>query len=88
MATQQQVYKDVKSILICIKEKGNSFIEDSKDLLTMHNKVIMSSEVVNSVQSAKEKGQDEWRSFANRELGRFYEVIDQIIFLFCRAREF
>ena len=55
MATQQQFCKDVKSIVKCIEEKGNPFMEDSKDLLTMHTKVIMPTEVVNSVMSAEER---------------------------------
>ena len=58
MAKQPQFCKDMKNIVRCIKEKGNPFMEDSKDLLTMHNTVVMPSEVVNSVMSTEDKGED------------------------------
>ena len=73
----------------CIEEKGNPFTEDSRDLLTMHTKVIMPSEMFKSVISAAENGQKQWRSFANRELGQFYDAIAQNnISLFYRANKF
>ena len=89
IGTQQQFCKDVKSIVRCIEEKGNPFTEDSRDLLTMHTKVIMPSEVLVSVMSAEQKGQEQWRSFANREPGQFYDAITRNhIPLFCSANKF
>ena len=75
MATQQQFCKDVKSIVRCIEERGNPFTEDSSDLLTMHTKVIMPTEVVKSIMSAEEKGKQQCSSFAKREPTQFYEPI-------------
>jgi hypothetical protein len=47
---QGRFAKDVRNVTTCIEEKGNPFLEDSADLLTLHTKIIMPPEVVESVQ--------------------------------------
>ena len=38
--------KDVKNLVISIKEAGNQFMEESNDMFNLDTKVIMSSDVI------------------------------------------
>ena len=74
-STQRRFAMNVRNVTTCIDEKGNPFLEDSADLLTLHTKIIMPPEVVESVKCAEATGHTQWEAFARREPSHFHDAI-------------
>ena len=90
LSAQNAFLKDVTSLVNSIDQLGNSFKEDSGDLLSLDTKDIMPAEVVQSVKSAKKRDQNQYKDFVKeRFVERTKPVTDPIkrnkIPLFSRA---
>jgi len=53
----------VKSLVATLEELGNTFLECSKELVTLDTKIIMDSRATESVLSAKQTGITQYETF-------------------------
>ena len=67
-STQRRFHKNVQDAVDTFRDAGNPFLEDSADLLRVESNTIMSSDVVNSVKTAKLSGQAQYQTFVEERL--------------------
>ena len=66
--TQKKFAKDVKALVDTLEEMGNPFLEDNGDLLTLDTKIIMSKEVIQTINTIEENGQKQYNTFLSERL--------------------
>ena len=66
--TQKKFAKDVKALVDTFEEMGNPFLEDNGDLLTLDTKIIMSKEVIQTINTIEKNGQKQYNSFLSERL--------------------
>ena len=62
-SVQTAFHKDVTNLVDVITDIGNPFAEDSGDLLTLDTKVIMDPEVAETVKTAFQLGEEQYKNF-------------------------
>ncbi|MES9880445.1 MAG: hypothetical protein ABW185_06130, partial [Sedimenticola sp.] len=67
---QSEFLKNVQSLTAVIQEMGNPFLEESKDLLTLHTKDIMNETVAVTVRTVETIGQDKYSKFVDERLSK------------------
>lgn len=65
-ATQKTFIKQVSALYAVFEEMRNPFVEESMDLFTIDTKVIMSSDVVETVQNIQRVGEEKYRDFVKK----------------------
>ena len=66
--TQKTFAKDVKALVATFEEMGNPFLEDNGDLLTLDTKIIMSEEVIETVNTIEKNGQKQFNTFISERI--------------------
>lgn len=67
---QSAFAKDVLNVVSSFEELGNPFMEEGKELIAIHTKDVMDAAVVDTVQNAKELGEEQFQTFVKE---RFVE---------------
>ena len=67
-STQKKCALNTKTVVKAIEELGNPFADDSTDLATLDTKVIMSEEVVTTIQTAEQLGSTQYQSFIDKRM--------------------
>ena len=65
---QKSFTSDFNNVMSCFEKLGNPFSEDSRDLHALDTKVLMSDEVVATLQSVQNKGKDQYEQFVQTRL--------------------
>ena len=71
--------KDVLSLVPAIEEMGNSFQEDSTDLLVLDSKEIMDETVVTAVREVVSIGQDQYKAFLKERFQERTKPIKRLV---------
>ena len=66
--TQKTFAKDVNALVDTFEEMGNPFLENNGDLLTLDTKIIMSKEVIQTVNTIEKKGQQQYDTFLSERI--------------------
>ena len=66
--TQNTFAKDVNALVDTFEEMGNPFLENNGDLLTLDTKIIMSKEVIQTVNTIEKKGQQQYDTFLSERI--------------------
>ena len=66
--TQKVCAKDVKALVATFEEMGHPFLKDNGDLLTLDTKIIMSKELVHTVNTIDENGQKQYKTFLSERI--------------------
>ena len=67
-STQKKFALNTNTVVEAIEELGNPFADDTTDLATLDTKVIMSEEVVTTIQTAKQLGSTQYQSFIDERM--------------------
>ena len=59
---------NTKTVVEAIEELGNPFADDNTDLVTLDTKVIMSEEVVTTIQTSEQLGSTQYQSFIDERM--------------------
>lgn len=78
-AVQKSFVKDVTNLTAAIREMGNPFTEDSKDLIVLDTKVIMPECVVNDIKNAKTTGEKQYDDYVKERLDKCSTPITETI---------
>ncbi len=60
--------RDVKALTSVIKEMGNPFCDDSKDLLVLDNRDLADPAIITTVRQIEKLGQEQYETFVNERL--------------------
>ena len=71
--------KDVASLVSAFEEVGNPFEEDSKDLIALDSKVIVSNAVTQTVKNAVAIGQEQYKAFVSERFEKRSKPITAVI---------
>ncbi len=78
---QKEFATDVKRLTAVVEDLGNPFTDNSNELYTLDTKVVMSKEVVNTVQNVEQIGKEQYKKFVEKSLQnspeQFYDTISK-----------
>jgi hypothetical protein len=78
-SVQKSFAKDVNALVNVFEEFGSPFLESSKDLIVLDSKEIMPEFVVESVNTAKEKGESLYNKFVEERLKKCTTALSDTI---------
>ena len=78
-SAQASFANEVTSLVSTINEMGNPFTEDNGDLLTLDTKVIMNSDVVNTVKNVRALGEEQYNRFVKERFEKRSKSIKELI---------
>lgn len=78
-ATQQKFSQHVKSMVETIEDIGNPFKEDSKDLVVLDTKEVMSAQALENLNSVKSRGEYQYEKFVDERIERRTTPVSDII---------